>query len=146
MFVVEIEKLYPGVEEAPLPKEPAVAQAVGHAFQHIVIHGQNPIVNVSAGPGPIQNVIQQGTLLDGASLNAFLEQNGVIVDDPSPIIEASTVADLEDDRSALRQWIDRAADAAREAGKTASKEALAAAIRGILSGGVDLPNIPNIFA
>jgi AbiTii len=145
-FVIEIEKLYPEVSETPLPNHPDTNQAIGRVFNQFIFHGGNPTVGVATGTMPIaSNMVSQQSLVLVNTLNDLFREQGIEVDDLAPIVEESTVEDVDREESRVGQWIERASEAARSAGKTISEEALKLAVRQILSGNVDFSVLTSIF-
>lgn len=145
-FVLEIEKLYPEVSAAPLPDDPKTKQAIDRVFTQFIFHGGTPAVSMAAGTMPVASTaISHQSLILINALDGFLREQGIDVDDLAPVIEASTVADVEREDSPIGQWMDRVKEAAKKAGKTISEEALKAVIRQIFSGNVDFPKFTSLF-
>jgi hypothetical protein len=145
-FVLEIEKLYPEAGDEPLPHNPEIERAVAAVFNQVIVHGGSPSFSMASGINPVATSVatEQKVILAGELTN-LLRTEGLDIDDLAEVIDDAIVEDVDQQDSGVGQWIERASEAARSAGKTISEEALKLAVRQVLSGNVDFSVLAPIF-
>ena len=102
----------------------------------IYIMGHGNVVTVAGQSAAVQLIKKQVVQNDVASLKAFLANQGVSEDELKQldkVIETAQAADLDDQRSALHRWVNKAAKSMVGGGKSvlqaAAKEAVLLSIR-----------------
>jgi hypothetical protein len=108
-FTLELDDAFPNLEEGIRDSQSVVEAKVSHIF-NVTIMGTGNVINLGGGSGIAQNIQQQVNVGDYPSLQAFLREHGVEtadLDELDAIIPDARSNDLDNDRSRLRQWVDK---------------------------------------
>jgi hypothetical protein len=145
-FVLEIEKLYPEAGDEPLPHTPETERAVAAVFNQVIVHGGSPSFSIASGTNPVAASIsiEQKVILAGELTN-FLRTEGLEIDDLAEVIDDAIVEDVDQQDSGVGQWIGRAMEAGKKAGKLVTEEVLKAAVRQVITGQFDPSTVTSLF-
>jgi hypothetical protein len=134
-FVLSLEDQSTAIDKAAPGTKPLSLEKVDDKFGIYIMGNQN-VVTVAGQSALVQTIQKQVVRNDIASLKAFLSDQGASEEDLKQldkVIVAAQPADLENQRSALYRWANKAAKSIAGGGKSllqaAAKEAVLLSIR-----------------
>jgi hypothetical protein len=134
-FVLSLEDQSTEIDSAAPGSRPVPLKNVDDKFG-IYIMGHGNVVTVAGQSAAVQLIKKQVVQNDVASLKAFLANQGVSeheLKQLDKVIETAQATDLDDQRSALHRWVNKAAKSMVGGGKSvlpaAAKEAVLLSIR-----------------
>lgn len=141
-FALEIEKLYPEVQDESFHPNSDTEQVIGNVFNQFIIHGGHPSISVASGTNPVAVAVAlEQKLVVAEQLTDILRSAGLEIHNLAEVIEDASVEDVDQRASSVGKWIGRATEAGKRAGKVVTEEVLKSAVRQVLNGQFD----PSIF-
>lgn len=124
-FTLNIDEELLELDKGTATSDPVLQAAASHIF-NLTIMGTGNVLDLG-GSDVVQNIQQQVNVGDLDSLKAFLSEHGLEkqeLDELDSAIENSTLADLNDEQSRLRRWVDKAAKAMGKGGSKLLQKAV----------------------